>query len=109
MGWFEKMMKKGTPLTTYSDNEDSRALYDWFYGTNTSGLNDYYDVVFSVGGIGYEQWFEDEITLKCITGWEARRISSLTGGALDEWYRKNRRGSLYITPETIKIVKKTRV
>ena len=108
MGWFEKMMKVGTPLTTYSDNEDTQALYDWFYETNYSGLNDYYDVVFSVGGYGVERWFEDEITLRHITGWDAKSICSLSGCALNDWYRKNG-GTLYITPQTIKIIEKKRV
>ena len=108
MSLLDEMMKIGTPLTTYPDNEDSLAIFDWVFGTNDSGINDYYDVVFSVGGYGYEKWFEDEIELKHIIGWDARKISSLSGSDLEEWYRKNG-GTLYITPQTIKIVKKTRV
>lgn len=108
MGLLEKLMRAGTPLTTYPDNEDSKAVYDIVYGTNTSGLDDYYDVVFSVGGRGIEQWFEDEITLRHITGWDAKSICSLSGCALNDWYRKNG-GTLYITPQTIKIIEKKRV
>lgn len=107
MDWFDKLIKAGTPLTSYSDNEDTLVLQDWLFGTNTSGLEDYYDVVFSVGGYGIEQWFEDIIEIKNIKGWDARRISSLSSDNLEKWYRLNG-GSLYITPQTIKIVKKVR-
>ena len=107
MDWFDKLIKAGTPSTSYSDNEDTLALHDWLFGTNTFGLEDYYDVVFSVGGYGIEQWFEDKIEIKNIKGWDARRISSLSGDNLEKWYRQNG-GSLYITPQTIKIVKKVR-
>lgn len=108
MGLFDKFEENCIPLTTYPENEDYQALCDWFYGTNVSGLNDYYDVVFSVGGYGVERWFEDKITLRHITGWDARSICSLSGSALDDWYRKNG-GTLYITPQTIEIVEKIRV
>ncbi len=108
MDWFEKLMRAGTPLTTYPENEDSKAVYDLIYGTNTSGLDNYYDVVFSIGGYGIEQWFEDEITLRHITGWEARRISNLPESEMQDWYKANG-GSYSIWVSSIKIVKKTRV
>lgn len=107
MGLLEKLMRAGTPLTTYPDNEDSKAVYDIVYGTNTSGLDDYYDVVFSVGGRGIEQWFEDEITLRHIAGWEARRISNQSEYDMQDWY-KDHGGNLEIWVSSIEIKKKTR-